>query len=184
MRSKFPAVLRWRWWCFEISLLILRFAHKSLSTFAPYSPLHAEFTTEQLKPLVRAEVRQSTVPQAGQGLFAIDPVEPGIVIGEYLGDSIDSFFKALRMPDFRYLAMWEKLDGAIDASRHPGMAMRYVNHHPVPELSNIRFRADGRRVFLETTRRVEAGAEFFAHYAEVYWRLLRMRPAAPPSMSS
>ncbi len=183
MRRKFPAVLRWRWWCFEISLLILRFAHKSLSTLVPYSPPHVEFPAEQFKPFVRAEVLESTIPGAGLGLFAVDPVEPGIVIGEYVGANVGSFFKALRMPDIKYLAMWEKLDGAIDAARHPGMAMRYVNHHPDQELSNILFRAEGRRVFLETTRSVEAGAEFFANYAEVYWRLLRIRPAAPPSVT-
>ena len=182
MRRKFPAVLQWRWWCFELGLLILRVAHRSLSSIAPYSPPHVEFSAEQLKPFVNAEVRESTIPGAGLGLFAIDSVDPGIVIGEYVGDTIDSFFKALRVPDIKYLAMWEKLDGALDAARHPGMAMRYVNHHPDQECSNIRFWAEGSRVFLETTRRVEAGAEFFANYAEVYWRLLRIRPAAPPDV--
>lgn len=160
---------------------MLRVLHKSVSTLAPYSPPRIEFAAEQFIPFVKAEVRESTIPGAGMGLFALDSVEAGIVIGEYLGDSVDSFFKALRMPDFRYLAMWEKLDGAIDAARHPGMAMRYVNHHPDEELSNIRFRAEGSRVFLLTTRRVEAGAEFFAHYADAYWRLLRVQPTAPPS---
>ncbi len=164
-------------------LLILRVTHKSLSTLFPYSPPHVEFTAEKFEPFVKAEVRESTVPGAGQGLFATESVEPGIVIGEYLGDPVDSFFKALRLPDFRYLAMWQKLDGAIDAARHPGMAMRYVNHHPDPEGSNILFCAEGRRVFLVTTRKVEAGTEFFANYAEGYWRLLRIRPAAPPSAS-
>jgi hypothetical protein len=183
MRGKFPAILRPRWWCFELGLLILRLVHKSLSTFVPYSPPRAEFPAEQFMPFVTAEVRESTIPGAGQGLFAVDSVEPGIVIGEYLGDPVDSFFKALRMPNFTYLAMWEKLDGAIDAIHHPGMAMRYVNHHPDPESSNILFFAEGRRVFLRTTRKVDAGAEFFANYAEVYWRLLKIRPSAPRSMS-
>lgn len=183
MSRKFPAILRPRWWCFELGLLILRLVHKSLSTFVPYFPPRLDFSEEQLKPLIKAEVRESTVPGAGLGLFAIDSVEAGVVIGEYVGDPVDSFSKALRMPDFRYLAMWEKLDGAIDAARHPGMAMRYVNHHPDPESSNILFCAEGRRVFLKTTRKVDAGAEFFANYAEVYWRLLRIRPAAPSSAS-
>lgn len=181
MRRKLPAVLRWRWWLFELMLLILRVTHKSLSTLFPYSPPHVEFPAEKFEPFVRAEVRESTVPGAGQGLFAVDPVEPGIVIGEYLGDPVDSFFKALRMPDFRYLAMWEKLDGAVDALHHPGMAMRYVNHHPDPDASNTLFRAEGHRVFLVTTKRVEAEEEFFASYAEGYWRLLGIRPGAPPS---
>ena len=172
-------MMRWDWWRFELMLLILRIAHKSLSTLAPYRPRRVGLPAEKLKPFIRAEVRESTIPEAGRGLFSTDPLEPGTLIGEYLGDSVDSFVKALRMPDFRYLAMWERLDGAIDAADHPGMAMRYVNHHPDEALSNIRFRAEGRRVFLETTRRVEAGEEFFAHYAEAYWRLLGTRPSAP-----
>jgi hypothetical protein len=162
-------------------LLILRIAHKSLSTLAPYSPPYVEIPEDQLKPFIKAEVRESTISEAGLGLFALDSVEKDVVIGEYLGDPVDSFFKALRMPDFRYLAMWEKLDGAIDAIQHPRMAMRYVNHHPDEGSTNIQFRAEGSRVFLVTTRRVDAGAEFFALYAEVYWRLLKMRPAAPSS---
>lgn len=181
MPRKFPAVLGARGWCFELGLLLLKLVRKSLSAFVPHCPAQIELSAEQLMPFVTAEVRESTIPAAGLGLFAIDSVEPGIVIGEYLGDPVDSFAKMLRMPDFRYLVMWEKLDGGIDAIRHPDMAMRYVNHHPDPERANIRFLARGRRVFLETTQRVEPGAEFFAHYAGAYWRLLGVRPSAPRS---
>lgn len=179
MTRSFQTFLESRSWAFELLVLGLRISHRTLSTLVPYRPPVRRIEADRLKALVPSEVRPSTIPAAGLGLFALEPVGPGVTIGEYLGDLILSFGKVLRVRDFRYLAMWEQLDGAIDAAAHPEMMMRYVNHHPDQGKVNVRFRADGHRVFLETTATVGAGAEFFAHYSELYWRLLKQAPAAP-----
>ncbi len=113
------------------------------------------------------------------GLFAEERVGHGVTIGEYSGDVVDSLVKWLRLRNAEYLALTEDRSISIDGRRHPEMLMRYVNHHPSEKAVNIRFRSEGTRVFLETTKPVGAGEEFFADYGDMYWLLLGIMPHAP-----
>lgn len=110
------------------------------------------------------------------GLFCDEPVELGVTIGEYSGDIVDSMLRSLRLRNTEYLALTEEQAISIDGLLHPEMVMRFVNHHPDESTTNIRFRVNGSQVFLETTKPVGPGEEFFADYGDIYWKLLGITP--------
>jgi hypothetical protein len=143
---------------------------------APYTPPRNEIPPERARAFVKVEVRPSTIPGAGQGLFAMERIEAGVTIGEYTGDIVDSVFKVLRLPNKDYVALTSNPAISIDALRRPEAMMRYICHHPKEERRNVRYRSDGSRKFLETIRPVDPGQEFLADYSDVYWRLRGITP--------
>lgn len=108
----------------------------------------------------------------------MENIGPGVIIGEYSGDIVDSLFKWLRLRNTDYTALTENPAVCIDALAHPEMMMRYVNHHPDKARLNVRLWPEGIQVFYETTRPVEIGEEFFTDYGYLYWRLRGITPHA------
>jgi hypothetical protein len=154
----------------------LRFLRWAVPRVMPYTPPRADISLERARAFVKAEVRPSRIPGAGQGLFALERVEAGVTIGEYAGDIVDSVFKALRLRDKDYVALTDDPAISIDPFRRPEVMMRYICHHPKAERRNVQYINEGSRKFVRTTRVVEPGEEFFTDYGEAYWRLRGLTP--------
>jgi hypothetical protein len=153
-----------------------RFVRWAVPRVAPYTPPRTEIPPVPARAFVKVEIRPSTIPGAGQGLFALERIEAGVTVGEYTGDIVNSVFKALRLRNRDYLANTSNPAISIDALRRPEAMMRYVNHHPREEKRNVRFRDEGCRKFYETTRSVDPGEELLTNYGDLYWRLRGITP--------
>lgn len=170
--------LRWRMLRSEIGVFAWQGLRRILRHIAPYTPPRITIPAERLAPFVLLEVRPSSIPNTGSGVFALQDIEPGITIGEYSGDTVDSVFNWLRLRETDYLALTDDPAISIDALAHPEMLLRYVNHHPDNSRVNVHLRTKDRRVYFETSRPVTSGEEFFTDYGDLYWRIRRIIPRA------
>ena len=117
------------------------------------------------------EVRQSRIPDAGDGLFAARRFEAGAVLGEYRGQVL-SLLQAYKLEDRDYLMGGFGLNAHVDARFALDAPARYVNDNFDPTKLNARFEKnkEAKRALLLATRRIEAGEEVYASYGESYWR--------------
>jgi hypothetical protein len=152
---------------------VLRGVRFALTRVAPYVPPRVELPEERVRARVAVEVRPSTIPGGGLGLFATEVIEAGTVIGEYMGDPIGSVLNLLRIRDITHM-VGNQL-GFFDTSRHPEVTMRYICGHPSPAKQNVTFDYD-ERILVRASRRIEAGEELLALYEEPYWRLMGITP--------
>jgi hypothetical protein len=117
------------------------------------------------------ELRPSKLP-IGEGLFAVDGIAAGELIGEYTGlvlpiDDVEE------RGAYAYEA-WPGSPLAIDACT-AGNHTRFVNHASDPNLDVSQcFVAGSWRVLLTARRTIAAGDELFFDYGHTYWRRRRM----------
>lgn len=114
-------------------------------------------------------VKTSTIKGAGMGLFARRAIRARAIICEYRGDAVEkeaAFNKSLNRDYFIFTLEGKLLDGKrIDNKA------RWANDARDPSRNNARFeQAEGGRVNLVSTRRIERGEEIFVSYGEEYWR--------------
>jgi SET domain-containing protein len=123
------------------------------------------------------QVKQSTLPNAGKGLFAKKFIPKGTRIIEYKGR----------------ITTWKEVDGddgkngyiyyvkrnyVIDASRNKKALARYANDAKgLFRLKGVKNNADyvedGFRVFIEAKKDIAAGEEIFVDYGKEYWAVIR-----------
>jgi uncharacterized protein len=126
-------------------------------------------------------VSQSTIPNAGKGLFARRAFADGAVIGEYTGERLGlEALKNVATDKTYYIQTMEYYDSVkkktIGAHIIDGIAltnkMRWINDpRYYPELLNATMKQDGRgRVFVYATRLITANEEIFMSYGDDYWR--------------
>ncbi len=85
-------------------IAVLRAARWVLAGLFSYAPPYTPLPAERTAARIRVEVRSSTIPDAGQGLFVLEPVTAGTLICEYCGATIDSILRWLRTPNLDYAA--------------------------------------------------------------------------------
>eukprot|EP01054_Gregarina_sp_Poly1_P005015 Gregarina_sp_Poly_1__5014@NODE_2659_length_1862_cov_546_523120_g1686_i0_p1_GENE_NODE_2659_length_1862_cov_546_523120_g1686_i0NODE_2659_length_1862_cov_546_523120_g1686_i0_p1_ORF_typecomplete_len407_score48_26SET/PF00856_28/1_6e17_NODE_2659_length_1862_cov_546_523120_g1686_i05721792 len=125
------------------------------------------------------EVRDSTIPEAGRGLFASRDFKKGEFVTEYVGEIItrDEARRRLRRGQFHYLGtlvtgMYE-IDG-IQVPRDGEGAASFINHARKPH-ANVQWahvedrKACFRRMFAKASRDIAAGEELFLDYGKTYW---------------
>ncbi len=142
---------------------------------------------------VKVEVRASTIPGAGDGLFALEDVPEGAEVGKYVGDVYGEERGKKMRPEDRVYFM--RLGGTplvfVDAGPHRNVLLRFVNDARDPERNNLRWDKAPHQGWAcaVTTRAVHAGEEFFAPYGLWYWvnfdarlrrRVVHAVVAAPP----
>lgn len=159
----------------DAGVVVWRTVRWVVSRIAPYDPPRASVSEDRMVPFVNVEVRPSTVPGAGRGLFVLEQVPAGVRVGEYWGDLVDSVLRWLRLRNTDYVSLTANPTVQIDALRRPEALMRYINHHFDPRRCNARYVHVGDRVYVETMRDVAAGEELFCDYGETYWRLRGVR---------
>ena len=118
----------------------------------------------------RLEVRPSTIPGAGSGLFAAEDFREGRRLVEYTG-RILTLKQTMSLADRSYLKM-VTLNRHIDGSVPEASVARYVNDHIDKARINTRFvTVGGRRVYVEALRDVALGQELFCDYGRAHWVL-------------
>lgn len=123
------------------------------------------------------QVAPSSIPGAGEGLFALADVPPGQRFIEYYGETL-SFKQAKQVRNRNYMKV-VSLNKHIDA-RDPKVSSpaRYINDTPDRSKINCRFVVVQHRVFVETILAVQAGQEFFVDYGRGHWLFCEELPLA------
>lgn len=122
------------------------------------------------------DVRPSTLPGAGKGLFTKTAIAKGTRIVEYKG-RITTWDEARLDPTNGYI-YFVKPNHVIDGRDYPKSLARYANDaaglvRAKSKGNNSRFEADGLRVFLVATKNIGAGDEIFVSYGRSYWNTVK-----------
>lgn len=114
------------------------------------------------------QVRPSTVPNAGNGLFAKAKLKKGAVLGEYVGEVLSA--KTAEGRDSSYFIYKDekgpKGDGYVVDGRSMSNPMRWLNHSKRPN-AYAELQSDGRILF-KTKKSVKPGEELFIDYGPDY----------------
>ena len=125
------------------------------------------------------EVRASTVPGAGRGLFAARHFARGSLLCVYRGTTV-SLVEAIRRKEAGehgdYVMGGFGANVRIDAGGHPEVLARYINDDlselPRHNVKFVKLKAHKCALVL-ALRDIEAGEELFAFYGEGYWKARR-----------
>lgn len=131
-----------------------------------------EFVTAMSRCLHK---RESTLPNAGFGLFTSVNIPSGFIFAEYYSDTkmtdaaLQHQYQSYTAP---YAISLKNPDGTrshIDAAdpQHSSMA-RYANDARAAEKNNTEFEQHNDRIFLKATRTIAAKEEIFVSYGR-YW---------------
>lgn len=125
------------------------------------------------------DVRDSSIPEAGRGLFASRNFRKGELVTEYVGEIItrEEARKRLKVGNFHYLGtlvsgMYE-IDGIQEPADGLGAAS-FINHASKPHTNVVWAHVEDRilcfpRLFARATREIPAGDEIFLDYGPTYW---------------
>ena len=118
----------------------------------------------------RLRVAPSTVPDAGEGLFATERIARGEIIGFYRGEVL-TLREAMALQDRDYLMGGFGVNAHVDAQRAFAMPGRYVNDVFDAGRRNARFEKSRatRSAKVVALRTIEEGEEIFASYGRSYW---------------
>ena len=101
------------------------------------------------------EVRPSTIPGAGNGLFAARDFSEGQLVCEYTGEIL-TFLQAMKAADKTYLMGGFGLNVHVDARHCPDSMGRYINDPRNSSLENVKFdkRKDLKKALVIATRSI------------------------------
>ncbi|MGI8638232.1 MAG: SET domain-containing protein [Segetibacter sp.] len=122
------------------------------------------------------QVKESSIPGAGKGLFTDQGIRKGARIVEYKGRI--RTWKEVENEDENYYIFYVTEDYVIDASFYKKSPARFINDakglNKIKGLNNnSQFVIDGWRVFVEATRDIAEGAEILLSYGKEYWQVIR-----------
>lgn len=121
------------------------------------------------------EIRKSNIPEAGLGVFTLETVRQGKVIGEYIGEILDIKTADKRDQNYQILVepKVERKKGAKRAGKTPfvidaitkGNFTRFINHACFENEQNVKFESDGDKVIIVATEDIPKGQELLIHYS-------------------
>lgn len=117
------------------------------------------------------DIRESSIPGIGLGLFARDTIYKGDSIGPYTGKVITDQ-QAGRAPYVNSLyILWICRDHWVVGEGEAASYTRYINHSDKP---NSRFVVSTRwkKARIEAIRRIRSGDEIFVDYGPEYWEAI------------
>ena len=122
------------------------------------------------------EIKPSSIPGAGNGLFTKVLIPKGTRIVEYKG-TVTTWDVVKDDPTNAYI-YFLKPNHVIDARHHPKMLARYVNDakglvRNKSRTNNAQFTNDGLHVYIVATRNIEPGEEILVEYGQKYWDTVR-----------
>jgi uncharacterized protein len=122
------------------------------------------------------EIKTSTIPGAGKGLFTKVSIPKGTRIVEYKG-TVTTWDVVKDDPTNAYI-YFVKPNHVIDAREHPKMMARYVNDakglvRTKTRTNNAQFKNEGLRVYIIATKDIQPGEEIFVEYGRKYWDTVR-----------
>jgi len=122
-------------------------------------------------------IKHSTIPGAGKGLFTKQFIAKGTRIVEYKGRST-TWKLAQQQKDFNGYVYYIKDKLVIDAKNYKKAFGRYANDaNGISKLkkttNNSRYVVDGKKVFIEATKNIDAGGEILVSYGKEYWDVIQ-----------
>jgi SET domain-containing protein len=121
-------------------------------------------------------IKKSRIPGAGKGLFTKQFIAKGTRIVEYKG-KITTWKNVLQGKNFNAYVYYINRNYVIDAMRRKTALARYANdanglskNHTFR--NNAKYVIDGKRVFLEAKKDIEAGEEILVSYGNEYWNVV------------
>jgi len=122
------------------------------------------------------EVKDSSIPGAGKGLFTSKFIAKGTRIVEYKGKI--RTWEEVKLDDSNYYIFYVNENHIIDAASYKRSPARYINDAKGLQRinglkNNAEFICEGLRVFVDATRDIPAGAEIFVGYGKDYWQVIR-----------
>lgn len=121
-------------------------------------------------------IKRSRIPGAGKGLFTKQFIAKGTRIVEYKG-KITTWKNVLQGKNFNAYVYYVNRNYVIDAMRRKTALARYANdanglskNHTFR--NNAKYVIDGKRVFLEAKKDIEAGEEILVSYGNEYWNVV------------
>ena len=116
------------------------------------------------------EVRRSTIPNAGRGLFAAKHIYEGDLIGIYRGELIDAREFERRYGNAHATYVWQTLydDVFINARHEQSCLERYANDGTLLCLNNVEPEIDGAVVSFRALEDIAPGTEIMYCYGADY----------------
>jgi len=121
-------------------------------------------------------IKKSRIPGAGKGLFTKQFIAKGTRIVEYKG-KITTWKNVLQGKNFNAYVYYINRNYVIDAMRRKTAFARYANdanglskNHTFR--NNAKYVIDGKRVFIEAKKDIEAGEEILVSYGNEYWNVV------------
>ena len=129
-----------------------------------------DFSAENL------QIKDSTIPNAGKGLFVAVDLPKGAIITEYIGHRA-TWADVEDDADNPYIYFIDD-NNIIDASKDEGSFGRYANDAAgltrVAGLkNNAEYFEEGNRVFIKAKTKIKAGSEVLVSYGRSYWKQVR-----------
>lgn len=123
------------------------------------------------------EVKQSTLPASGNGLFTTQPIAKGTRITEYKG-KITTWASADHDDGNNAYIYYISRNHVIDASGYFSSVARYANDAAgltriKGVTNNAHYVMEGKKIFIESTKDIPAGAEIFVAYGKDYWDVIK-----------
>lgn len=112
-------------------------------------------------------IKQSSLPEAGKGVFTTRDIGEGVTIGEYKGEQIEY---SKMNGNGKYA--WELQNGkVVDAwNIKKSNWLRYINDHRTEEGNNLSMYEHDNRIYYKTIKPIKKGSELFVSYGEKYWK--------------
>jgi hypothetical protein len=135
---------------------------KKKTAKSPYCFIH-------LNKVEHLQIKKSTIPDAGLGLFATDPgFKKDKRVVEYTGKVYSKPVKGpyvLEVNKHKY----------IDARRTSSSAARFANDQMVTAKNNSKFAIDRKNntVSLKAVKKIKPGAEITVSYGKDYWKRIK-----------
>ncbi len=123
------------------------------------------------------EVKTSTIPYSGLGLFTKEDIPKGSLVIEYKG-RITTWKEADKDEGRNAYLFRVKQYHTIDARPYKKALARYANDaNGFTRIKGLKnncvYIIDGLRVFVEAVRDIPAGSEIFIDYGKEYWQIMK-----------
>lgn len=127
------------------------------------------------------EVKKSTIPGAGKGLFTKKRIEKGSFIVEYVG-SITTWKEVDHDNGNNAYIYYVNRNYVIDARKHLKSLARYANdarglQRPKGYRNNAIYVKDANRIYIQAASVIEADQEILVSYGKEYWDVIRKNNA-------
>ncbi len=122
-------------------------------------------------------VKRSKIPGAGKGLFTNQFIAKGTRIVQYKGN-VTTWKAVQQQKDFNGYVYYIKRDLVVDAKNYKKAFARYANDAKgISKLkavtNNSSYVIDGKKVFIEAVKDINAGEEILVSYGKEYWDVMR-----------
>lgn len=123
------------------------------------------------------EVKRSSLPGSGKGLFTKTAIPKGTRIVEYKG-KVSSWKDADHADGNNGYIFYASRNHVIDAMKYPKALARYANDgkglSKVKGITNnSEYVHEGRKVFIDAVRNIPAGSEILVSYGKEYWDVIK-----------